>query len=71
MELETVTAQPSTTAPPAQFLGSFAARSRREHQRSSRRHDIRSSIFHYFTDGWGEIIIWKSAVSLIVVTKQD
>jgi hypothetical protein len=51
------------TAPTAQFLGSFAADSRYDHRKPSAKQDIKSIVQHYFTEGWSDISIWKSAVS--------
>jgi hypothetical protein len=51
------------TAPTAQFLGSFAADSRHDHRKPSAKQDIKSIVKHYFTEGWSDISIWKSAVS--------
>lgn len=51
------------TAPTAQFLGSFAADSRHDYGKPSAKRDIKSIVQHYFTEGWSDISIWKSAVS--------
>jgi hypothetical protein len=51
------------TAPAAQFLGSFAADSRYDHRKHPAKQDIKSLVHHYFTEGWRDISIWKSAVS--------
>lgn len=58
-------AEPITvvTSPAAQFLGSFAADLRQDHRKPAVKRDIKSIVQHYFTEGWDEISIWKSAVS--------
>jgi hypothetical protein len=64
--METVAPAESTkmvTSPGAQFLGSFAADSRKDQRKPAARRDIKSIVKHYFTEGWGDINIWKSAVS--------
>lgn len=52
------------TAPAAQFLGSFAADSRYDNRKWSAKQDVKSIVQHYFTEGWNDISIWKSAVSV-------
>jgi hypothetical protein len=64
--MEAVAPAASTTvvsAPAAQFLGSFAADSRQDHRKPAAKQDIKSIVQHYFTEGWSDISIWKSAVS--------
>jgi hypothetical protein len=51
------------TSPTAEFLGSFAADSRQDHRKPAAKRDIKSIVQHYFTEGWDDISIWKSAVS--------
>jgi hypothetical protein len=51
------------TSPGAQFLGSFASDLRQDHRRPAAKRDIKSIVQHYFTESWGDISIWKSAVS--------
>jgi len=51
------------TSPGAQFLGSFAADSRQDKRKPAPRRDIKSIVKHYFTEGWDDINVWKSAVS--------
>jgi hypothetical protein len=45
------------------FPGSFAARLREDHRKLPDTRHWRSRLSSYFTDGWNEISIWKSAVS--------
>ena len=45
------------------FPGSFAPDLREDHRRAPETRHWRSRVYTYFTDGWVEISIWKSAVS--------
>jgi hypothetical protein len=66
--METIAVGPSMVAsPPAQFLGSFAADSRRDNRKYSRRRDAKSVVVQYFTEGWDDISVWKTAVCSIFV----
>jgi hypothetical protein len=49
-----------TTA--TQFPGSFAAGYREDHRKAPETKDWACILYTYFTDGWNDIGIWKSAV---------
>ncbi len=59
------------TAPAAQFLGSFAADSRQDHRKPAAKPDIKSIVQHYFTEGWSDISLWKSAVSANFLSESE
>jgi hypothetical protein len=48
----------------AQFPGSFASDLRQDHRKYAEIRTFRSVSYTYFTDGWDEISVWKSAVSI-------
>ena len=50
----------------AQFPGSFVAGFREDHRKSAPSKGWRSALFTYFTDGWDDISVWKSAVSDLI-----
>lgn len=52
-------------SPSAQFPGSFAVDLRYDHRKPAGKRDIKSIVKHYFTEGWNDISIWKSAVSTL------
>jgi hypothetical protein len=47
-----------------QFPGSFAPELRRDHRKYSEHKSWKNTLCLYFTDGWDDISIWKSAVGL-------
>lgn len=49
--------------PATQFPGSFAPDLRQDHRKYSKRGNWSSVLYYYFTDGWDNLGIWKSAVS--------
>jgi len=46
----------------AQFPGSFASDLRQDHRKYAEDRTYRSIIYTYFTDGWEDTSLWKSAV---------
>jgi hypothetical protein len=62
METETLL----VPAAPAQFPGSFAPDLRDDHRTVARTAGGKH-IRVYFTDGWDDVQLWKSAVSLLIV----
>jgi len=47
----------------AQFPGSFAPDLRQDYRKYSESRTWKTVLYTYFTDGWDDIGIWKSAVS--------
>lgn len=46
-----------------QFPGSFASELRHDNRRYSETRSLKKILKTYFTDGWNDVDIWKSAVS--------
>ncbi|KAG0645026.1 Aquaporin PIP-type [Hyphodiscus hymeniophilus] len=48
-------------SPSTQFPGSFAPNLREDSRKSAKSRALRSILYNYFTDGWNDISVWKSA----------
>lgn len=49
--------------PATNFPGSFAAELRQDNRKYAEIRSLRNILQTYFTDGWSNVDIWKSAVS--------
>jgi hypothetical protein len=50
--------------PATNFPGSFAAELRQDNRKYAEIRSLRSILQTYFTDGWNNVDIWKSAVCI-------
>jgi len=47
-----------------EFPGSFAPELRGDHRKHPGTREWRSTVYAYFTDGWDDVNMWKSAVCI-------
>jgi hypothetical protein len=64
MATEVVQKRQMIPASATQFPGSFGSQGRYETRKTPYHRKWRSIIYSYLTDGWNDISIWKSAVSI-------